>query len=140
MKYDKLKDSGERESFENGAIRDTSINKGRFDLIPPHSLKRLAIHYELGSKKYSDNNYLKGMPTKRCLESALRHINDYRMGLDDEDNLSAAIWNLIAVIETEYLISLGILPKHLDDGKFYDQVSDMIKKIKEENGGNNVDS
>jgi hypothetical protein len=121
-----VKDSGKRQEFETGAVRDIQEGKGRFDLIPPHSLKRLAKHYEEGAKKYGDCNYLKGIPTKRIMDSALRHINNYREGDAVEDNLIAAIWNLIAIVETEHLIELGILPENLDTAKFYTEVRKIV--------------
>ena len=41
-----LEDSGERQQFDTGAVRDPAKGKGRYDLITPHGLKRLALHYE----------------------------------------------------------------------------------------------
>jgi hypothetical protein len=37
------------------------------------------------------------------------------MGLEDEDHLAAAAWNVFAIIETQKRIEMGILPKELDD-------------------------
>jgi hypothetical protein len=53
----KVKDSGEREKFETGAQRDTQVGKGRFDLIPPLLLYRMARLYEAGALKYGDRNW-----------------------------------------------------------------------------------
>jgi len=132
-KFDKIQDSGEKQKFETGAVRDLQEGKGRFDLIPPIVLERLAKHYELGSLKYNESNFRLGIPIKRYIDSALRHINKYRMGLEDEDHLIAAIWNLAGIIETEYLIELGYLTDYLDNGKFYSKkVFDQIKKYQEE--------
>src|SRR3954469_16270146 len=71
------KDSGARESFPTGMVRDTREGKGRFDLIPPIPLRRLAGVYERGAAKYDDNNWKKGAPYSRFLDSALRHINTW---------------------------------------------------------------
>jgi hypothetical protein len=49
------------------------------------------------------------------LDSALRHINEYREGLKDEDHLSAGAWNLASAIHTEEMIEHGLLPKELMD-------------------------
>lgn len=124
-----VKDSGKRQEFSTGAIRDTQENKGRFDLIPPIVEERLAKHYENGSAKYGDNNFRLGIPVKRYIDSCRRHLNKYRMGMTDEDHLIAAIWNLAAIVETEYLIELGFLSDELLDGNYYSEKSfESIKK------------
>lgn len=114
-KFDKVKDSGERQEFETGSVRDTNIGKGRFDLIAPYAMLRIAQHYENGARKYGDHNWTLGQPLSRYMDSAMRHMTKIIMGLEDEDHLSAACWNLLAVIETQKRIELGILPKELDD-------------------------
>jgi len=114
-KFDKVKDSGERQNFGTGSVRDTNIGKGRFDLVAPYAMLRLAQHYENGSAKYGDRNWELGQPLSRYLDSAMRHLTKVIMGLEDEDHLCAATWNLMGIIETQKRIELGILPKELDD-------------------------
>jgi len=114
-KFDKVKDSGERQNFDTGSVRDTNIGKGRFDLIAPYAMLRLAEHYENGALKYGDRNWELGQPLSRYLDSAMRHLTKVLMGLEDEDHLCAAAWNLLAVIETQKRIELGIVPEELDD-------------------------
>jgi len=114
MKYT-IKDSGKRNKFDTGAVRDLRENKGRYDLISPIALKRLAIIYEKGAKKYNDRNWEKGIPLCRYLDSAMRHIQQYMEGLRDEDHLSQAAWNLFCVVHTEVMIERGLLPKELND-------------------------
>lgn len=114
MKYT-LKDSGKRKKFDTGAVRDLREDKGRYDLISPIALRRLAIIYEKGAKKYSDRNWEKGIPICRYLDSAMRHIQQYMEGLRDEDHLSQAAWNLFCVVHTEVMIERGLLPKELND-------------------------
>jgi hypothetical protein len=113
--FDKVKDSGERQEFSTGARRDTQTGKGRFDLLPPYALYRLARHYENGSFKYGDENWCRGIPLRRYLDSASRHLNKVLMGLQDEDHLIAIAWNILCLVETQKRIELGILPKELDD-------------------------
>ena len=113
--FDKVEDSGARQEFNTGSVRDTNVGKGRFDLIPPYALKRLAKHYENGAKKYGDRNWEKGQPIARYLDSAIRHAYAYLGGSTEEDHLAAIAWNALSVIETEHRIELGILPKELDD-------------------------
>ncbi len=100
------KDSGQREQYSTGMVRDTRSGKGRFDLIPAEALKRLAGVYERGSVKYGDNNWRKGAPYSRFIDSALRHINSYLLNEQsqveqDEDHLSQAVFNLFALIYLE---------------------------------------
>ncbi|MEN6642590.1 MAG: dATP/dGTP diphosphohydrolase domain-containing protein [Armatimonadia bacterium] len=96
-----LKDSGERRSFGTGAVRDMSAGKGRYDLISPFMLKREAKWMEKGGAKYGDHNWEKGIPFSSLVDSALRHLNNYRMGMRDEDHLAAAIFNVQALIHFE---------------------------------------
>jgi hypothetical protein len=111
--FDKVKDSGKLEEFATGAVRDTQQGKGRFDLIPAYPLERLAKHYENGAKRYSDNNWCKGIPITRCLDSLLRHANKYKMGMTDEDHLSAIVFNAFAIIYYEEMVRQGVLPEEL---------------------------
>src|SRR4030042_1914883 len=100
MKIDKftLKDSGQRESFDSGMVRDTREGKGRFDLISPIALRRLAVIYEKGAIKYEPRNWEKGAPFSRFMDSALRHLNQYKEGRRDEDHLAQAAWNIFCMI------------------------------------------
>lgn len=103
------------EEFSTGAHRSDRTGKGRFDLIPPSPLLRLAIHYEAGGNAYGDWNWEKGMVFSRLLDSALRHINQYRAGKRNEDHLAAAVWNLFAVMHFEELKPyLNDLPKFVN--------------------------
>lgn len=113
--FTKVQDSGARQEFGTGSVRDTREGKGRFDLIPPYPLTRLARHYENGAEKYGDWNWSKGQPLMRYFDSCLRHINKHLDGSQDEDHLAAAAWNLFSIIHTEEMIRRGVLPHTLDD-------------------------
>jgi len=129
--FTEVKDSGVRQEFATGSRRDTADGKGRYDLIPVHALRmvaqgrfdllphhalfRLARHYEHGSKKYGDHNWTKGQPLHRYLDSAIRHMYKVSEGLADEDHAAAGTWNILAYIETDYRISIGVLPGELYD-------------------------
>lgn len=95
------KDSGECQEFETGAVRDIQKGKGRFDLISPVGLRRLAVRYEEGAIKYGDSNWQKGIKISRCLDSAMRHINQYLEGDWSEDHLAAVAWNIFACMHYE---------------------------------------
>lgn len=110
-----LKDSGKRETFSTKAVRDTREGKGRFDLISPRFLRRLAVVLEKGAAKYGDRNWEKGIPLGRYLDSALRHIANVLDGKRDEDHATQAAWNLHAFIHTAEMIEDGRLPAALDD-------------------------
>ena len=110
-----LKDSGSREQYDTGAVRDIRKGKGRYDLIPPTLLRRLAKLYESGAIKYSDWNWSKGIKNSRCMDSALRHINQYREGYREEDHLVQAIFNLAAIVHNLEMIDRELLPKDIDD-------------------------
>lgn len=90
-----LKDSGAREQFPSGAVRDIREGKGRYDLLSPLALHRLAVVMEKGAAKYSAHNWAKGMPIDRCLDSGIRHIYQYLRGLRDEDHLGQGMANLM---------------------------------------------
>jgi hypothetical protein len=108
-----LKDSGKREEFATGAVRDRREGKGRFDLLPLEGIRRLAEVFERGCEKYGERNWEQGMPVARYLDSALRHTLQYLDGHADEDHLGQAAWNLIAAITTEERAMVGRLPKAL---------------------------
>lgn len=96
--YNSVKDSGERQEFETGARRDAQDDKPLYALIPAGPLYRLAMHYTNGAKKYGPNNWTKGIPMSRCVESLLRHIEAFRMGDESEDHLAAVAWNAFALM------------------------------------------
>lgn len=96
-----IKDSGERREFGTGAVRDMADGKGDMYSLPPAAILRLSKHYELGAKKYSRHNYMKGIPISSFMDSALRHIFKYLDGWDDEDHLAAAAFNILGAIQME---------------------------------------
>jgi hypothetical protein len=103
------------EIFPSGSVREVRTGKGRFDLLPPRAIRRLAKHFEYGAKKYGDRNWEQGQPISRFLDCALRHTFQAIEGNSDEDHLIAAAWNLLCAAETKDRIKRGILPSALDD-------------------------
>ena len=128
MKDYRLKDSGQRKKFDSGAVRDIRVDKGRFDLISPIFLKRLAIVCEKGGKKYNDRNWEKGMPLMHYMDCAERHENDHKEGKRDEDHIVQAAWNLMCFCHTEEMIKRGLLPKELDDRPNYIKENEKFKE------------
>ena len=116
-----MHDSGQRQQFDTGAMRDTSDDKPRPDLISPFAEERLGEWLRKGALKYNEHNWAKGMPMSRCLASLCRHVMKYKQGLKDEDHLSAIMFNAMALIHYEEMIAQGNLPKELDDLFKYDK-------------------
>jgi len=111
-----LKDSGKRDKFDSGMVRDARVGKGRFDLISPFALERIAMIYEKGAIKYEDRNWEKGSPFSRTVDSAFRHLIQYMMGMEDEDHLAQAAWNLFAIMHLEQTKpELDDMPHYLEN-------------------------
>ena len=96
-----IKDSGERTTFETGAVRDMHEGKGRMDLLPWAAIMEVSKHCEAGAITYGEHNVDKGIPTHSLLDSAIRHAAKYLDGWTDEPHLVAAAWNLLWAIEME---------------------------------------
>lgn len=102
--------------------------KGRFDLISPYSLEALAKAHERGVEL--------GYPERGCeednspmslyIDKALRHINNHKKGMRDEDHLGQAMFDLEIAIH-----KLATRPE-LDDLPRYEQpkASDEIRQQK----------
>lgn len=90
-----IKDSGKREEFQTGSVRDTREGKGRFDLVPFAEIVDLALVYERGAVKYGDRNWEKGQPVSRFIDSAIRHLLKARLGYDDEPHWDMAVFNIL---------------------------------------------
>jgi hypothetical protein len=110
-----MKDSGKRQEFKSGAVRDITEGKSRPDLISPFAQDRLGKWLAEGAKKYAPRNWEKGIPLARTLESLCRHINAYQRGDDSEDHLAAVMCNAMFLAHGEEMISRGVWPVELDD-------------------------
>jgi len=109
------KDDGKRVKSSTGALRSDSSGKGRYDLVSPHGIKRLAQVYERGGIQKGDRNWEQGFSTSRALSSAIRHLFQYLIGMRDEDHLAQACWNVFCVIHFEEEVASGNLPEALLD-------------------------
>ena len=93
-----VKDSGARQQFESGMVRDTTDNKVDFGLVLDGPMfHRWAEHLTKGAKKYAKRNWMKanGMEEyDRFRESALRHFLQWYNGERDEDHASAVYFNI----------------------------------------------
>ena len=101
-----IKDSGKRQEFDGGAMRDTEEGKLDYSNLFVHFEPmgtRYVIHMTNGRKKYPDP--VPGTPnwtlfeatpevlarTERSLD---RHYKAYRAGMTDEDHAAAILFNL----------------------------------------------
>lgn len=110
-----VKDSGTRREFGTGAVRDMAEGKGRCDLLPAFAMLEVAKHFEAGAAKYAAENWRKGIPLRAYLDSAIRHLLKFLLGMRDERHDLAAAWNILCLIETQHMIDRGILPATLGD-------------------------
>ena len=90
-----------RDEYGTGAVRESQQGKGRYDLISPVGLRRLALRYEYGANKYDDRNWECGVPSSRCFSSAVRHLYQWLAGDRSEDHLAAAVWNVFTIMDNE---------------------------------------
>jgi len=93
-----MKDSGQREIFTSGAVRDTTENKTRPDLFSPLAMERIGEWLRLGSIKYGEHNYMKGIPISRCFQSLYRHLLKYQQNDRTEDNMAAIAANAMMIL------------------------------------------
>lgn len=98
-----IKDSGKREEFESGMVRDTQLGKINFlKVLDGPMLERWAAHLTKGAVKYPDIRIGVANWTladgeaeyQRAKESAMRHMMQYLRGDTDEDHAAAVYFNL----------------------------------------------
>ncbi len=128
-----LKDSGKRQDFETGAVRDAAEDKSRPDLVSPYFMERIGDHLDKGARKYSERNWEMGIPISRCIASLERHLMQYKMGLVDEDHLAAIACNIMFTIHYEEMIKRNLLPDKLDDLPRYEFQIENNKEATNEN-------
>ena len=69
----------------------------------PTMFLEVAKHFEEGAKKYSPDNWRKGIPVNCYIDSAVRHYMKWRRGDKDEPHDRAFCWNLMCCMwEREY--------------------------------------
>ncbi len=98
-----VKDTGERQSFSSGMVRD--VQTGKIDYWRSTTgpmFKRLAIHLTKGATKYPDVAPLTPNWTlaagheelTRFKQSAFRHFMQWFWDENDEDHAAAVIFNI----------------------------------------------
>ena len=95
---DMIEGQGKRVRTEQGAQRDSSEGRGRFDLFPFESMEALAIWFEKGAARYGDRDWEKGSSVKDAINRMIRHAIKAGSGWTDEDHLAAVMWNASCAI------------------------------------------
>lgn len=93
-----VRDSGQRQTFSGGMVRDTTEGKTDFSLVLDGPMfERWAEHLTKGARKYAKRNWMKAEGEEeldRFRESALRHFLQWFRGDVDEDHASAVFFNI----------------------------------------------
>ena len=131
----KMKDSGKRQTFESGAVRDTDEEKPRPELISPFAMERLSRWLAEGAKKYAPRSWEAGISIERCFASMYRHLLKYQAGEHDEDHLVAVMCNCMMILHFEEMVRRGLLPPSLLDmpkyrrpASYYDNAKIIVDK------------
>ena len=114
-----MEDSGKRQEFKSGAVRDSADGKSRPDLQSPYAQERIGHWLRLGAEKYNERNWEAGMSFSRCVASIERHLVAYKMGRREEDHLAAIAVNAQFLMHYEEMMKLELLPHSLDDMPHY---------------------
>lgn len=93
-----IKDSGERQTFVGGMVRDIDTDKINYALVADGPmLHRWATHLTKGARKYAPRNWMmaKGEEElERFKNSAFRHFLQWYWGEQDEDHAAAVFFNI----------------------------------------------
>lgn len=115
-----IKDSGARQEFEGGMVRDTTEGKTNFlNVRFGPMLRRWADHLTKGRNKYPDPepgvpNWTRAAGVEeylRAKESAERHFDDWLRGKRDEDHAAGVFFNINLaeyVLENDPTIDPGL--------------------------------
>ena len=110
----KLPNSGKMSNFASGAVRDAMEGKGYPSLLPLNALRAAARRFEDGALKYGRNNWKKGIPLSRYVDSLYRHLWAFMEGDDQEDH-GAPLRGMPCAWFRLKRIDQGKLPKELND-------------------------
>lgn len=93
-----LKDSGKREEYASGMVRDIQNEKTLYSLtFDGPMFERYAKHLTAGARKYSPRNWMKASgqaELERFRESAIRHFVQWLQGNVEEDHAAAIFFNV----------------------------------------------
>jgi len=111
------KDSGVRDEYPSGMVRDTQRGKARFDLLfakgVPYErqmMTRFAALLARGAEKYDERNWEKANSSyelERAESSAMRHLIQWFCGETDEDHAAAVFFNILEAETIRYKMSVA---------------------------------
>lgn len=93
-----FKTTGDTKYLYN-SVKDFITN--RLSISQESMMLEVAKHFEDGAKKYGENNWQKGIPVSRYIDSAVRHFLKYCAGWEDEPHDRAFCWNVLCCIWTK---------------------------------------
>lgn len=78
-------------------------NKIRFHLLEPFAIEKLAEVFDVGAKKYSPHNWLKGIEWSKMIDSLKRHLSEFEKGIDYDSetgllHMQHLAWNAMALV------------------------------------------
>jgi hypothetical protein len=97
---------GNKRVFESGSQRDDDTNKPLPSHLDAYVRMRYGYLLRQGANHYEKGNWRKGQPTETALESLHRHLAKFEINLyngveQDEDHLSAIIFNVMLIMKNE---------------------------------------
>lgn len=123
--------SGNKRTFSTGSVRDDLGDKPMLELIPYDLfLLRVGALYTKGAKHYSTNNWRKGQPMSTTIGSLQRHLAKYMLGYDDEDHLSAVVFNALSLLNAD---------EYFKDDPLVNDIGDWFKDGKPTGAGSYED-
>jgi hypothetical protein len=109
-----VKDSGKRQEFAGGMVRDVEEGKVDYSLVFDGPMfERWAAHLTEGAKKYDKRNWMKAEDSEaadRFRESAVRHFVQWLRGDVDEDHAAATFFNVngVELMKTKKMVDKPI--------------------------------
>ena len=75
---------------QSGKGNKYDFGKTRFDLLPAYAIEQVAKVLTMGSNKYGDRNWEKGIKWSKLVGSIERHFNSFKQGIDYDSAPTAA--------------------------------------------------
>ena len=104
----KRKVETETNIVKTGTVAASSYEAPFFNLISPHTIRRLAIRKTVGGKKYGSVQWRQGINDAAYVRDRWNHFFEHVLlfmdsGNELDDNLGAMLWALDALSEVERL-------------------------------------
>ena len=114
-----MKTTEEKRTFDTGAKKHLDTDKPRPDLISPIFMLRVGDWLAKGAKSYGARNWEKGIPISELIASLERHLQQFKLGEEDEDHVAAMGCCIMFLTHTLEMVKRGKLPASLDDMPYY---------------------